>query len=61
MTVKEIGDITEEEARRIAEEVLRIPYGYWEAVWRTPDGLLFSPPVERGFTGWWENDPGEYL
>jgi hypothetical protein len=41
----EMGDLSEAEARRIAEEVLRIPRGFWEAVWRTPDGLQFSAPL----------------
>lgn len=45
MSVMEMGDLSEEEARRIAEEVLRIPTGFWEAVWRTPDGLQFSAPL----------------
>jgi hypothetical protein len=41
----ERGNITEEEARQIAEEVLTTPHGFYEVVWRTPDGLKFSAPL----------------
>ncbi len=55
-------NFTWEDAKAVAEEILKIPAGMREYVWKTPMGLQFSAPITPGTTLTGEDPQGwEFL